>query len=71
MTNNGPAHQLHDLFADVPNPCDACRHANSSKTHLHAWQAFAMFLHGLSELRWRIAPRVPTLEQYRALLGDG
>jgi len=30
-----------------------------------------MFLHGLSELRWRIAPGVPTPEQYRALLGDG
>ena len=71
MTNNGPAQQLRDLFASGPSPCDACRQANKCKTQLHACEAFGMFLHGLSEVRWRIAPRMPTQEQYQELMGDG
>jgi hypothetical protein len=29
-----------------------------------------MYMHGLSEIRWRIAPKVPTREGYQALLGN-
>jgi len=71
MTNNGPAHHLRDLSASGPSPCDACRHGDRCKTQLHACEAFGMFLHGLSEVRWRTAPRVPTRERYQALLGEG
>jgi hypothetical protein len=39
--------------------------------NLHdACEAFSTFLHGLSEVRWRIAPRVPTRERYQDLVGE-
>ena len=47
-----------------------CMDPAASREHLHACEAFSMYLHGLSEVRWRIAPRVPTRERYQALLGD-
>jgi hypothetical protein len=71
MTNSDAAQQLRDLFTSGPSPCDACRFADRCKMQLHACEAFGMFLHGLSETRWRIAPRVPTRERYQALLGKG
>jgi len=65
----GPAQQLLDLFAR--GPCDRSRFAERCRERLHACEAFGMYLHGLSKMRWRIAPRVPTRERYEALLGEG
>jgi hypothetical protein len=52
------------------SPCDDCRYREKCAGERLACEAFGMFLHDLSEVRWRTAPRVPTRELYQALVGD-
>jgi hypothetical protein len=55
------------LALNTPAPCDACRHAERCKAERLACDAFAVFLAGGSEVRWRFAPRAPTRARYESL----
>lgn len=57
-------------FLDVPCPCDSCPLREPCGVGL-ACQSFRAFVHGVSESRWRIAPRVPTRELFELVFSDG
>jgi hypothetical protein len=50
-------------------PCDACRHAARCKADRLVCDAFAVYLAGGSEVRWKFAPRAPTRARYDSLPG--
>jgi hypothetical protein len=59
------------IGAELPSnsaaPCDECRHAARCKADRLACDAFAVYLAGGSEVRWRFAPRAPTRARYESL----
>jgi len=63
MAEPEPARQLRDLFKRESSPCQSCRFAERCKVNQLACDCFALYLAGKSEMRWRIAPRVPTRER--------
>lgn len=52
-----------------PAPCDNCRYADRCRLERLPCDAFAVYLSGASENRWRNAPRLPSRERAAALLG--
>jgi len=50
-----------------PCPCDTCRLRERCAAEQSACAAFSMFVHGLPECRWRLAPRAPSRPLYLAL----
>jgi hypothetical protein len=61
------ARRLDPSAADAliaPCPCDACRFAPRCAAERCACEAFALFVQGRAEPRWRLAPRAPTRARY-------
>jgi len=50
-----------------PAPCDDCRKRMRCAAERVACQAFAWYVAGCIEERWRQAPRAPSRQQFRAL----
>jgi hypothetical protein len=48
----------------APCPCESCRFAARCAAEQRACEAFALFVQGLAEPRWRLAPRAPTRARY-------
>ena len=51
----------------VPEPCKGCRFAPRCRAERMACDAAAGWAAGLSEIRWRAAPRAPTRARLEAL----
>lgn len=59
---------LQQLLAE-PAPCDACPHSADCAARLLACSAYALYLAGYRESRWRAAPRTDaTHDRYLELL---
>jgi hypothetical protein len=56
-----------ELTLNSAAPCDECRHAARCKADLLACDAWAVYLAGGSEVRWKFAPRAPTRARYESL----
>ena len=54
--------------ARVPEPCRGCRFAPRCRADKLACDAAAGWAAGLSEIRWRAAPRAPTRARLEALV---
>ena len=54
--------------ARVPEPCRGCRFADRCRAERLACDAAAGWAVGLSELRWRAAPRAPTRARLEAIM---
>lgn len=52
-----------------PAPCDDCPYAARCRVEVLACDAFAVYLSGARESRWRNAPRLPSRERGEAVLG--
>jgi hypothetical protein len=59
--------QRAELALNSPAPCDACKHRARCKAELLACDAWAVYLAGRSEARWKFAPRAPTRARYESL----
>lgn len=70
-TRRVPNHAIHHAGARLTEeaPCTDCRFAARCGIERLACDAFAMFLHDVPAVRWRVAPRAPTAARYMALLG--
>src|SRR6266853_1128174 len=51
-------------------PCDGCPLARRCRAQLEACAAFALYLNGESEKRWRAVSREPRNDLYVSLLAD-
>jgi hypothetical protein len=58
-----------ELALNTAAPCDQCRHAARCKADRLACDAFAFYLAGGSEVRWKFAPRAPNGARYESLGG--
>ena len=52
----------------TPEPCELCRFAPRCKAERLACDALAVWGCGVSESRWRAAPRAPTRARFEALV---
>lgn len=65
-----PQQQRADRLLEELAPCTGCRFAARCAAELLACEAFAAYSGGLSEVRWSVAPRVPSRARYDSILGQ-
>ena len=73
-THTLPAHVVPqvgrvELLLAVPSPCDRCAAWSRCAAERLACEAFAMFVQGAGQPRWRNAPKSASAQVFRALFG--
>jgi len=56
-----------EVALNSASPCEECRHRARCKADLLTCDAWAVYLAGGSETRWKFAPRAPTRARYESL----